>query len=99
MPEETATATVGISGMKDLVPEEESKKELSLVIDEEIKQDLTHAIEKNHQKTEIPEILGIGEIKFLSPECEITTTDSFELASKNPSDILSLDDTEYSNKT
>ena len=50
MPEETAIATVGIIGMKDIVLEEESKQEL-------------------------------------------------ELASKNPSDIMSLDDAKYSNKT
>ena len=99
MPEETATATVGISGMKDIMLEEESKKELSLVIDEEIKQELTNAIEKDHQKTKIPEIVGIGEIKFLMPENEITTTPSVELASENQSDILFLDDSEYSNKT
>jgi hypothetical protein len=99
LPEETPTATVGISGMKDIMLEEESKKELSLVIDEEIKQDLTNAIEKDHQKTEIPEIVGIGEIKFLMPEHEITTTPSVELASENQSDILFLDDTEYSNKS
>ena len=85
--------------MKDIVLEEKSKQELLLEIDEEIKQDLTHAIEKNQQKTEIPEILGIGEIKFLMPEHEITTTPSVELASENQSDILFLDDTEYSNKT
>ena len=99
MPEETATATGGIRGMKDIMLEEESKKVLSLVIDEEIKQDLTNAIEKDHQKTEIPEIVGIGEIKFLMPEHEITTTPSVELASENQSDILFLDDTEYSKKT
>ena len=100
MPEETATATVRISEMKAIVLEEESKQELLLEIDEEIKQDLTYAIEKDHQKNpEIPEIVGIGEIKFLTSEPDITTTDCFELASKNSSDILSLDDTEYSNKT
>ena len=37
------TATVGISGVQDIMLEEESKKELSLVIDEEIKQDSARA--------------------------------------------------------
>ena len=68
--------------MKDLIPEDGSKQELSLVKEEEIKEDLTQVTEKDDQKTETP-----GGIKELMP--------SVELASENPSDISSLDDTEY----
>ena len=94
MPEETATAIVGIGGMKDLISEEESQQELSLVNNEEIK-----VIEKDDQKTGIPEIVKGNEIKDLMPDSEITKTPSLEVASENPSDIPSLDDTKYSNET
>ena len=72
--------------MKDLIPEDEYKQELSLVKEEEIKEDLTQVTEKDDQKTETP-----GGIKEVMP--------SVEVASENPSDISSLDDTEYANKT
>ena len=91
MPEDTATAIVDIGGMKDLIPEDGSKQELSLVKEEEIKEDLTQVTEKDDQKTEIPVIVAVGGIKELTP--------SVELASENLSDISSLDDTEYANKT
>ena len=77
--------------MKDLIPEDGSKEELSLIKEEEIKEDLTQVTEKDDQKTEIPVIVAIGGIKELTP--------SVELASENLSDISSLDDTEYANKT
>ena len=51
MPEETTNAIVGIGEMKDIMPAEKSKQELSLVKDEDIK-----VTEKDDQKTEIPEI-------------------------------------------
>ena len=85
MPEETATAIVGIGGMKDLVPEDDSKQELSLVNEEEIKEDLMQVTEKDDQETEIPVIVAVGGIKELTPE--------------NLSDISSLDVTESANKT
>ena len=91
MPEDTATAIVGIGGMKDYISEDGSKQELSLVKEEEIKEDLTQITEKDDQKTEIPVIVAIDGIKELTP--------SVELASENLSDISSLDDTEYANKT
>ena len=97
MPEETTNAIVGIGEMKDIMPAEKSKQELSLVKDEDIK-----VTEKDDQKTEIPEIVDIVDIdviKDLMPESKITTTSPVDLASENPSDIPSLDDTKYSNET
>ena len=91
---ETTTANVGIGEMKDLIPEEESKQELILVNDEEIK-----VIEKDDQKTEIPEIADVDGIKDLMQEGEIATTPSVAVASENSSDVPSLDDTKYSNET
>ena len=86
MPEDTATAIVGISGMKDLIPEDGSKQELSVIKDGDIKVDLTQVTEEDDQKTEIPVIVAVGGVKELMP-------------SENLSDISSLDDTEYANKT
>merc|ERR1719362_2129360 len=82
---ETTTAIVGIGEMKDLIPEEESKQELILVNDEEIK-----VIEKDDQKTEIPEIADVDGIKDLMQEGEIATTPSVAVASENSSDVPSL---------
>ena len=89
MPEESTTAIVGTGGQKDLIPEEEFKQEF---VKDEIK-----VIEKNVQKKEIPEIVDIVDIdviKDLMPESKITTTSPVDLASENPSDIPSLDETE-----
>ena len=105
MPEETATAIVGIGGMKDLMPEEETTQKLPLVIDDEIKQELPQVIETDEQVTEVPEIIGIGGMKDLMPEEEVTTTASVELDSEVPSVIPPLDDeifdddSDYSDET
>ena len=84
MPVETTTAIVGIGGKKDLILEKESMQEF--VIDKEIK-----VVEKDDQKTEIPEIeidiFKIGVTKDWMPESKITTTSSVDLASENPSYI------------
>ena len=83
MPVETTTAIVGTGGKKDLILEKESKQEF--VIDKEIK-----VIEKDDQKTEIPEIVDIFKIDVIKdwmPESKITATSSVDLASENPSYI------------
>ena len=88
LPVETTTAIVGIGGKKDLILEKESMQEF--VIDKEIK-----VVEKDDQKTEIPEIeiFKIGVIKDWIPESKITTTSSVDVASESPSYIFSPDDT------